>query len=47
MVSDWVVSIMEPIDDLMDMYTTSIKDYEQRQSQTTDSTDESDSADPD
>ena len=46
-VADWVVSIMEPIDDLMDMYTTSIKDYEQRQSQTTDSTDESDSTDTD
>ena len=46
-VSDWVVSIMEPIDDLLDMYTTSIKDYEQRQSKTTDSTDESDSTDTD
>ena len=46
-VSDWVVSIMEPIDDLLDMYTTSIKDYEQRQSKTTSSADESDSTDSD
>lgn len=46
-VADWVVSIMEPIDDLLDMYTTSIKDYEQRKSQTTSSTDESDSTDSD
>ena len=29
-VADWVVSIMEPIDDLLDMYTTSIKDYERK-----------------
>jgi hypothetical protein len=46
-VMDWVISIMEPIDDLLDMYTTSIQDYEQRQSQTTSSTDESDSTDSD
>ena len=29
-VADWVVSIMEPIDDLLDMYTTSIQDYERK-----------------
>ena len=29
-VIDWVVSIMEPIDDLLDMYTTSIQDYERK-----------------
>ena len=27
---DWVVSIMEPIDDLLDMYTQSIQDYERK-----------------
>lgn len=31
-VADWVVSIMEPIDDLLDMYTTSIQDYERKRS---------------
>ena len=29
-VADWVVSIMDPIDDLLDMYTTSIQDYERK-----------------
>ena len=29
-VADWVVSIIEPIDDLLDMYTTSIQDYERK-----------------
>jgi len=46
-VSDWVVSIIEPIDDLMDMYTESIKDYEQRQPKTTNPSNESDSTDSD
>ena len=29
-VADWVVSIMDPIEDLLDMYTTSIQDYERK-----------------
>jgi len=45
-VADWVVSIMEPIDDLLNMYTSSIKDYEQRQSKTFSSSG-SDSSDSD
>lgn len=29
-VADWVVSIMDPIEDLEEMYTTSIQDYERK-----------------
>jgi len=45
-VADWVVSIMEPIDSLLDMYTSNIQNYEQRQRETPDSS-ESDSTDTD
>ena len=45
-VADWVVSIMEPIDSLLDMYTSNIQNYEQRQRETSDSS-ESDSTDTD
>jgi len=45
-VADWVVSIMEPIDDLLDMYNTNIQNYEQRKRETSDSS-EPDSTDTD
>ena len=44
-VADWVVSIMEPIDDLLDMYTTSIQDYERKRKASSDG--ESESSDSD
>ena len=40
-VADWVISIMEPIDDLKETYENGIKNYEKRQDSVSD--DESDS----
>ena len=44
-VADWVVSIMEPIDDLLDMYTTSIQDYERKRKASSDGEAESPDSD--
>ena len=44
-VADWVISIMEPIDDLKETYENGIKDYEERQDSMSDDESDSDQSD--
>ena len=42
-VADWVISIVEPQDKLLEMYTKAVKTYEERKSENSDTTEQSDS----
>ena len=42
-VADWVISIVEPQDKLLEMYTKAVKTYEERKSENSDTTAQSDS----
>ena len=44
-VADWVISIMEPIDDLKETYENGIKKYEQREDSVSDDESDSDQSD--
>ena len=44
-VADWVISIMEPIDDLKESYERGIANYEQRESSVTDERTDTDQSD--
>ena len=44
-VADWVISIMEPIDDLKETYENGIKSYEERQDSMSDDESDSDQSD--
>ena len=44
-VADWVISIMEPIDDLKETYENGIKKYEQREDSVPDDESDSDQSD--
>ena len=44
-VADWVISIMEPIDDLRETYENGIKGYEERKSVSSDDESDSDQSD--
>ena len=42
-VADWVISLVEPQDKLLEMYTKAVKTYEERKSENSDTTEQSDS----
>mgnify|MGYP003140934699 FL=1 len=42
-VADWVISIVEPQDKLLEMYTKAVKTYEERKSENSDTSEQSDS----
>ena len=42
-VADWVISIVEPQDKLLEMYTKAVKTYEERKSENSDTTEQSES----
>ena len=42
-VADWVISIVEPQDKLLEMYTKAVKTYEERKSENSDTTKQSES----
>ena len=42
-VADWVISIVEPQDKLLEMYNRAVKTYEERKSENSDTTEQSDS----
>ena len=42
-VADWIISIVEPQDKLLEMYTKAVKSYEERKSENSDSNEQSDS----
>mgnify|MGYP001129251223 FL=1 len=42
-VADWVISIVDPQDKLLEMYTKAVKTYEERKSENSDTTEQSDS----
>ena len=42
-VADWVISIVEPQDKLLEMYTKAVKSYEERKSENSDTSEQSDS----
>ena len=46
-VADWVVSIVEPLDKLKDMYLKGVENYENRKLETSDSDEQSESSDSD
>ena len=42
-VADWVISLVEPQDKLLEMYTKAVKTYEERKSENSDTTEQSES----
>jgi len=42
-VADWIISIVEPQDKLLEMYTKAVKTYEERKSENSDTSEQSDS----
>ena len=42
-VADWVISIVEPQDKLLEMYNRAVKTYEERKSENSDTTEQSES----
>ena len=42
-VADWVISLVEPQDKLLEMYTKAVKTYEERKSENSDTPEQSDS----
>ena len=42
-VADWIISIVEPQDKLLEMYTKAVKSYEERKSENSDTNEQSDS----